>query len=100
MSNETTYPVTYHKKHGRVTAIFDQNKPHHYFVTSSLNWSTDADLLKALTKQKKEDTRKTAAYHAKCADVWLVPLPADAEYKIENFRPCVDGIVYLGTITY
>lgn len=100
MNDTATYPKVFEEKHGRTIAPFDAKQPHHYFISSAYNWSTDADLLKALTKQKRVDTNKLAFYRAKRADVWLVPLPADAEYRIENYRPQVDGIVFLGTITY
>ena len=70
----------------------DFNKPHHYFVSSWLNWSTDSDLMKCLAKQKRRD-RSSSGYKAGCCEIWLVPLPESAHYRIQDYAPQVDGAV-------
>ena len=68
---------------------------YHFFVSSALNWHAGDNLLSLLADQKRADTAKRNLYHTKGCAVYVVPLPPEAEYKIENYRPVVDGTLLL-----
>ena len=80
-------------------AKVNQSRQEHYFASSHLNWSTDADLLKCLVKQKKADLPKSG-YKASGCHVYRVPLPPGAHYEINEYKPVVKGVEYISTITY
>lgn len=70
------------------------DQPCHYYVGTHLNWATDADLGKALDKARrahKADSRKRMFKQPMMAQVWLVPLAADAHYEINFYVPQVEG---------
>jgi len=59
----------------------------HFFASSQFEWRTDANLTKLL----KGMNRDPYPYN-----LFYVPLPADAEYKIKHFAPVVEGTIFLG----
>ena len=71
----------------------------HYYVTSALRWAADVDMDKAIEKLKKRDKDyfKNEAY---VMDVWKVPLPIESEYKIEWYKPVVEGVEFIKSIKY
>jgi len=71
-------------------------KPFHYFVSSAANWTTDADLGRALKRQAKRDKADKIGR----AWVFRVPLPPNAEYDINEYRPQVEGAEFLDYVTY
>lgn len=71
----------------------------HWFVSSIANWTTDADLEKALKRQRVVDKRVQALKISSCV-VWRVPGNADREYEIDEYRPLVEDAEYVGTRIY
>ncbi len=63
-------------------------KPHHFYATSIARWKV-SDNIGALIDAFRKDGYDFS--------IWYVPLPLDASYKIEEYRPKVDGLVWLGT---
>jgi len=70
----------------------------HFFVTSSLGWRTGVDLETLLRAQRIQDT--TGSLIATGCNVWLIPLAEDAEYKIRNYEPMVEGAEFLFFVQY
>lgn len=66
-------------------------QPFHFYGSSLCTWKTDADVK---VVQRVLEREKEYPYA-----LWFVPLPADAEYAIENYAPVVPGRIYLGTYT-
>ncbi len=62
---------------------------YHYFVSSFDIWSSGEDLFEVIQRHKR-DTK------ADIAGIYLVPLPPDAEYKINHFTPEVEGCYCIG----
>jgi uncharacterized protein with von Willebrand factor type A (vWA) domain len=62
-------------------------KPFHFFASSALEWRIHSNI-KSLIKlmDKLGDQYR----------IWYVPLDITAPYDIENYRPVVDNLVYLG----
>ena len=63
------------------------SQPQHYFVTSIDRWAVGTDL----AKLKREFKRDGLEFN-----VWTVPAPINAKYKIQRFCPLVDGAEFLG----
>lgn len=72
----------------------------HWFTSSVLHWRTDASLTRCLNRQRRADTDKSSMYRAKACCVYRVPLPADADYKIRDYRPVVDGVEFITQEVY
>jgi hypothetical protein len=60
---------------------------HHFFSSSVATWKVGYDLEGLIKHMKKEKYP---------FNVYLVPGPETAEYKIEYFAPQVEGTVWLG----
>jgi hypothetical protein len=62
-------------------------KPFHFFASSASEWRVASDI-RSLIKlmDKLGDPYR----------IWYVPLDIVAYYDIENYRPVVDNLVYLG----
>lgn len=60
---------------------------HHFYASSVAEWRTNKDL-ELLIKRMKKDGYPFNLYY--------VPLPDDAPYKISNYVPLVEGIKFLG----
>lgn len=71
----------------------------HFFASSFLYYHFDEDLLKCLEAQKRSD-RQNGEMQANSCNVYKVPLPADATYRIKEFRPDVEGVEFIATIRY
>lgn len=63
-------------------------KGNHFFATSAATWITTGPHrdLETLIKNMNREGLTWA--------LWFVPLPHDADYEIENFRPVVAGAVH------
>jgi len=62
----------------------------HFYASSAAQWFTttpERDLRRLLRKMDKLGNDY---------NLWLVPLPPDAVYKISNYQPMVQGITFLG----
>lgn len=62
-------------------------EPMHFFASSAFEWRTN-DNLEQLIGQMKEEGEGFS--------LWRVPLAESASYGLNEFRPAVDGTVYLG----
>lgn len=61
----------------------------HFFASSATDWIVTTDKRSLRDVVKYMDDRKLTW------NLWLVPLPHDAEYEIEWFAPKVDGAQFL-----
>ena len=71
----------------------DETK-YHFFASSSLTWHTGVDLLKLINTQKRADRPKTGM-RSTGFNVFVVPLPIDAHYDIDEYMPTVEGCYWL-----
>jgi hypothetical protein len=62
-------------------------EPMHFFASSAFQWRTNDNLEQLIGHMKQK---------GKGFSLWRVPLPESASYSIDNFRPEVEGTVYLG----
>lgn len=62
-------------------------QPCHFFASSVASWEASANLDEVLAWMKKDGYP---------FNLWKVPLPADAEYKISMYAPQVEGCVFIG----
>jgi len=69
-------------------------KPFHFFASSQLTWHVGTDLLKLINIQKKADRPKTGL-KAGGFNLYYVPLPLEADYKINFYEPIVDGLKWV-----
>jgi len=67
----------------------------HYFCACFSHWSTDADMNKAMKKLRKATRAGKYAMH-----VWLVPLPEETTYDIQNYAPQVKGAHLIAEVNY
>jgi hypothetical protein len=65
--------------------------PHHFFATSVAGYKTSASLDEVISTMKYDNIPFS---------VWLVPLPLESCYSIENFVPQVDESISLTTYEY
>ena len=87
------------------TLIKSDTKEFHFFASCFLCWATTDDQrdLPALIKYMESQIK----YHKEgeimhtindvSYDLYYVPLPANAAYKISGYKPVVDGLLHLGT---
>ncbi len=84
---------------------------HHYFASNALGWATaetQEEAIEKLWHARHTDVRKWLANAHKAGDLGLVffvcrvPLPADADYRIEWYAPQVEGLTETGNylLTY
>ena len=78
----------------------DDKQQFHFYASSCVNWTTNKDLLKCLTQQRRRDKDKSQGYTTKGCSVFKVPLPPNAKYKINNYVPVVEGLELIAHITY
>ena len=65
----------------------------HFFASSAAAWMTttpDRDLLELIDAMKREGLT---------FNLFIVPLPYDADYKIERYQPQVKDTIWLGIFT-
>lgn len=60
----------------------------HFFASSAMEWRTNKDIRKLI---------KTMDSFKQPYALFYIPLPDDAEYKINNYVPQVKDKVYLGS---
>lgn len=65
----------------------------HYFAASAAGWGADTSLTKAVTRAK--DGLKGP----KEVLVYFVPVGVKSSYKILNYAPVVDGVIFIGRVT-
>jgi hypothetical protein len=68
------------------------SKKAHFFLTSAATWlttSAEQSLHKCMKKLDREGYRYA---------IWCVPLPPDSDYEIVEYRPQVQGAVWVETI--
>ena len=59
-------------------------RAYHYFASSVMEWRTNEDiceLIRIMDKLGKDEYT-----------IWKVPLPANASYEIDGYKPVVNGI--------
>ena len=66
----------------------------HFYASSFATWVTGTDPEALLKRIRKEDGNRLN--HS----LWYIPLPEDADYKIEMYAPMVEGAIRLGTYVY
>ena len=76
----------------------EDQKPFHWYASSFANWQTGDDLFGVLKELHGADKR--CGYHPPSANVFMVPLASDVKYKIRNYEPDVEGLVYIGKVTW
>ena len=59
----------------------------HFFATSAAEWRVDTDI-RAITRVMDKSGFEYG--------VWFVPADIKADYEISQFRPVVEGAVFLG----
>lgn len=59
----------------------------HYFASSVASWQTGENLDEIISYMKRDGFP---------FNLWLVPLHRDAEYKISNYAPQVEGCTFIG----
>jgi hypothetical protein len=64
----------------------------HFFASSATSWRTSDDV-KELIKTMDNLSEKNKYPYV----LFYMPLPLDAEYKIDNYVPQVEDKVYLGS---
>jgi hypothetical protein len=64
----------------------------HFFASSAVNWRTN-DNVKELIKTMDNLSEKNKYPYV----LFYMPLPLDAEYKIDNYVPQVKEKIYLGS---
>ncbi len=76
----------------------------HWFTSSIFHWRVHEDLAKCIDAQRKADKAAIRSMNGgktpktkPLFQVYRVPLPVDAHYRIENFRPVVAGTEYVAT---
>jgi hypothetical protein len=65
----------------------DCGTPHHFFASSVAEWRTNTDMEKLIA-----DMRAVGYVF----NLFYVPVPADAPYKISMYTPQVEGTIMLG----
>lgn len=75
-------------------------KEFHYFASSPLYWTTHKDLETCLRRQRLKDRNKKSDYSAFRCAVYKVPLPENSHYKINEYRPEVEGTELVAVINY
>lgn len=60
---------------------------HHFFASSAAEWCVSYDAASLIAKMKRAGFQ---------FNLWLVPGGTDAEYEIEDYKPLVEGRVWLG----
>ena len=69
----------------------------HYFVSTGAEWWTGPNLVQLLIKARASGRSRQSA--PMWADVYFVPLPPSAHYKIESYKPAVPGLIDIGRFT-
>jgi hypothetical protein len=76
-----------------------EKKPFHWYITSNSNWQTGSNLFEVLKKQEKRD-KEDPYWDIETANLYMVPLPPEAPYKIKESVPDVEGLVFVATIEW
>lgn len=61
----------------------------HFFAASLAEWRVDQDVERLIRRMKKSGW---------AFSLWYVPTAVEQDYDIENFKPLVEGSVFLTTI--
>jgi len=76
----------------------DKIPEQHWFLSSVTGWNVDTDLLEAIKLRKREDA--LGLLSPESCSVYLVPGPIEREYRINQYTPQVDGIVFIAKLNY
>lgn len=79
------------------------SEQYHFFATSAVNWTTDANLAECLRRQLAADRdAQRSLYGARAVYVYKVLLPAEAKYKITVNGPVLpdDQVIFIDRIGY
>lgn len=74
---------------------YDANTPFHWFITDFMNWVTDEDLGKAITRHKRIGGRYWSPRNTL---IFRVPGLSTDEYEIDNYAPQVEGTTLCGHV--
>lgn len=69
-----------------------KEKDFHFFASSAVYWRTSNNIKDLIKTMDKLSERNKYPYV-----MFYVPLPSDAEYKIDNYVPQVKEKIYLGS---
>jgi hypothetical protein len=73
--------------------IFQKQTEVHFYGCNGWEWKTSEDLFEVVEWfQTQKYNNKKVEY-----SLWLVPLPNDAKYQIEQYAPKVKGAIFMGT---
>lgn len=67
-----------------------KNENHHYFASNAFEWRTSSNLEELINTFKKQKV---------AFNLFYVPLPESAHYKINFYTPQVEGIILLEQYT-
>lgn len=71
----------------------------HYFASSVANWNVADTMGEVIKRQTRADKQMMGSHFSKITfDIYRVPLPLDAHYKINHYQPVVEGIELLESI--
>jgi hypothetical protein len=62
----------------------EPSETHHFYVSSAATWMVGYDVADLIRQMRLEGL---------CFNLWIVPGPKNAPYKIEMFAPQVEGAV-------
>lgn len=65
----------------------------HYFAASAAGWGADVKLTKAIAKARDGLKGPTEIL------LYFVPVGVKSTYKIQNYAPVVDGVIFIGRVT-
>jgi len=79
----------------------DRDREYHFFTSSAAHWTANASLRECQRIQEQRDYSCTR-FMPQGYSIYKVYLPADAPYKINNFRPVLDDelVEYIDTVKY
>lgn len=72
---------------------FTTDSDSHYFASSAAGWAADTSLTKSIARAK--DGLKGQAEVL----LYFVPVGVKSSYKIQNYAPVVDGVIFIGRVT-
>lgn len=64
----------------------------HFFASNFAEWKVGTDLPQLL-----KDITKSSRHLGAPFNLFYVPLDSAAQYKIHNYQPVVDGLIFMGT---
>lgn len=85
----------------RENGIEEAEGEYHFFASSVTGWESGTDLNAVVKRLKRADDRNAPSwYRPTGCNVYRVPLPAKAHYKIRDYVPVVEGVRFLKFVYY